>query len=28
VAEDAHEPIDRRLFELVGDQHDLVLFTA
>ena len=24
VVEDAHEPIDRRLFELVGDQHDLV----
>jgi hypothetical protein len=28
VAEDAHEPIDRRLFELVGDQHDLVPFSA
>jgi hypothetical protein len=24
VVEDAHEPIDRRLFELVGDQHELV----
>ena len=28
VVEDAHEPIDRRLFELVGDQHELVPFVA
>jgi hypothetical protein len=28
VVEDAHEPIDRRLFELVGDQHDLVPFAS
>ena len=28
IAEDAHEPIDRRIFELVGDQHDLVPYTA
>ena len=27
-AEDAHEPIDRRVFELVGDQHDLAPFSA
>ena len=26
VVEDANEPIDRRLFELVGDQHELVPF--
>lgn len=24
IVEDAHEPIDRRLFELVGDDHELV----
>ena len=28
VVEDAHEPIDRRLFELVGDQHELIPFVA
>ncbi|HXG26207.1 MAG TPA: hypothetical protein VNL94_05045 [Candidatus Binatia bacterium] len=28
VAEDAHEPIDRRVFELVGDAHELVPFVA
>jgi uncharacterized protein YtpQ (UPF0354 family) len=28
VFDDAHEPIDRRLFELVGDQHDLVPFAT
>lgn len=28
VVEDAHEPIDRRLFELVGEQHELVPFGA
>jgi hypothetical protein len=28
VAEGAHEPIDRGLFELVGDAHDLVRYTA
>jgi uncharacterized protein YtpQ (UPF0354 family) len=28
VAEDAHEPIDRRVFELAGDAHDLVPFVA
>ena len=28
VADDAHEPIDRRLFELVGEQHELVPFVA
>jgi Protein of unknown function (DUF1444) len=28
VVEDAHEPIDRRLFELVGDQHELVPYGA
>jgi uncharacterized protein YtpQ (UPF0354 family) len=28
VVEDAHEPIDRRLFELVGDQHELVPYSA
>ena len=28
VVEDAHEPIDRRLFELVGDQHELVAYVA
>ena len=27
VADDAHEPIDRGLFELVGDKYDLVRFT-
>ena len=27
VADDAHEPIDRGLFELVGDKFDLVRFT-
>ena len=27
VADDAHEPIDNGLFELVGDQHDLVRYT-
>ncbi len=28
VVEDAHEPIDRRLFELVGDQHELVPYAG
>jgi hypothetical protein len=28
VLDDAHEPIDRRLFELVGDQHELVPYVA
>jgi hypothetical protein len=28
VVEDAHEPIDRRLFELVGDQRELVPYTG
>jgi hypothetical protein len=28
VADDAHEPIDHGLFELVGDHHDLVRFSA
>jgi hypothetical protein len=28
VGEGAHEPIDRRLFELVGDQHELVPYIA
>ncbi len=28
VVEDAHEPIDRRLFELVGDQHELIPYVA
>jgi hypothetical protein len=27
VADDAHEPIDRGLFELIGDAHELVRFT-
>jgi hypothetical protein len=27
VADDAHEPIDAGLFELVGEQHDLVRYT-
>jgi hypothetical protein len=28
VVEDAHEPIDRRVFELVGQRHELVPFPA
>ena len=28
VVEDAHEPIDRRLFELVGEEHELVPYRA
>lgn len=28
VAEGAHEPIDRGLFELVGDEHELVRYTG
>ena len=28
VVEDAHEPIDRRLFELVGEQHELVPYAG
>jgi hypothetical protein len=28
VAEGAHEPIDRGLFELVGEEHELVRFAG